>query len=64
MARPIKQKALDATDYLGVRVHPSVREALDRIARMNGRVLAEEIRAAFDEHIERAERRARKAGAA
>lgn len=63
MARPIREKALDATDYLGVRIHPSVRAALDRLAKTNGRVLAEEVREALDEHIERAERRHRKATA-
>lgn len=52
MARPKKGAEIGATTHLGLRIPPDLRKWLDAIARHNDRTLAEEVRAALEEHIE------------
>jgi DNA polymerase III delta prime subunit len=59
MARPKREQALNATEYVGVRIHEDLRAALERIADAKGVRLTEEIRTALQEHVKRDTRKAR-----
>lgn len=52
MARPRKGAEIGASVHLGVRITAEMREALDDLARRNGRALADEVRAALEAHVE------------
>jgi hypothetical protein len=48
MARPKKDEALGASAFIGLRVTPDLREALERAAKSNGTTIATEARQAIE----------------
>ena len=48
MARPKKDHALGASEFIGLRVSPKMRETLEKVAEANGTTLATEARNAID----------------
>lgn len=48
MARPKKDEALGASAFIGLRVSPDMREALERAAKQNGTTIATEARQAIE----------------
>lgn len=51
MARPKKGEELGASNHVGVRLPPELRQRLEAIARKNGRTLADEVRAALAAYV-------------
>lgn len=57
MARPKKGEEIGAGTHIGVRVTLEMREALDAMAKRNGRSITDEVRAALDAHVQRKPKR-------
>jgi predicted DNA-binding protein len=53
MARPKKDEALGASEFIGIRVSPVMREALEAAAQRNGTTIATEARNAIDRGLKR-----------
>lgn len=53
MARPKKDEALGATEFIGIRVPPALREALEKAAKSNGTTIATEARQAIERGLNR-----------
>lgn len=52
MARPKKDEALGASAFIGLRVSPDMRQALERKAAANGSTIATEARNAIERGLE------------
>jgi predicted DNA-binding protein len=61
MARPRKGEEKRATAAVGARISEELRAGLDRVAKMNRRPLADEVRVAIEKHVARELRAAEKA---
>lgn len=57
MARPKKDQALGASAFIGLRVPPALREALERKAAANGSSIATEARKAIEQGLEKDQRK-------
>jgi hypothetical protein len=57
MARPKKDDALGASAFIGIRVPPGMRKALERKAAANGSTIATEARNAITLGLERGKRK-------
>jgi plasmid stability protein len=57
MARPKKNDALGASAFIGIRVPPGMRKALERKAAAHGSTIATEARNAITLGLERAKRK-------
>jgi predicted DNA-binding protein len=53
MARPKKDEALGASEFIGIRVSPAMRESLEDAAKRNGTTIATEARNAIDRGLKR-----------
>jgi hypothetical protein len=57
MARPKKDDALGASAFIGLRVPPAMRAALEKRAAAHGTTLATEARASIERDLEKAKRK-------
>lgn len=56
MARPKKDEAIGANAFLGFRIPVDLRQRLERVAKANNHILAEEARIAIEKYVARAEK--------
>ena len=60
MARPKKEDAIGAKAFIGLRIQEALRERVEALAAKNGVLLAEQVRMALEDYVERQERKAAK----